>query len=675
MSSIKDSLAKLLADINDDPLLDPTLVSNFRSNAAALAEALQGENVPVVQLADPNARQIAQEFRAIVSQEITSIRTEVQQLFQQNEENFRQLLAQNRSVGMSSADVSSVPASAPAFTSVPAPAPAGARQLQLQLQKVLDVKATQNVTFQVVEDKSIGILSENTQLLQAIGNAVEMANEQQSDVPENVAESLDYNRRTAQQLTNMTEQMTMVEGNMRILFAEIYKIRGDIQQGNTMQLQQGEQIQAGVVQANQGIIRVENAVADVNANVTGMRGEVSARFDQAAAQIQQFQDFVGKRFNDVIGEIHRIGTYNSPCELKYGQGYQIFFNSVIWCLFVFFRFLITILAYIREVYFEFKRRFLALLPQSISGVPLRWVFEMAFGLMEWGAILLILDKYIGPLIGIPDLASKFIVNSGVFIFEIFTYVFNIICIIWSTLTSTIKIAIIDLGNKIGLWDWFQALWSSIYTFFTATLAKAMVEAKRQVVEVASEAVEITYNNTVGQLPSVPDIGLYSALGWKKGGKGKKSKLYGGADIPPHLIRWMETAQKNNYLDIIKISSLLNEAVFYNVINYIINLQLGLSDPTFISFLSTNPENILMFQKNANHLYYVLKDNGIFEMTPRIRESSRVEMLSAGSKKTRRRFYKYKKNSSRKIRTTRTKKNLHQKKKFNKIKSKKLKIIL
>ena len=86
-----------------------------------------------------------------------------------------------------------------------------------------------------------------------------------------------------------------------------------------------------------------------------MRGEVRVRFDQAEIQVREFRDFAAQRFNDVIGEIHRIGTYNSPCELKYGEGYQIFFNSVIWCLFVFFRFLITILAYIREVYFEFKR--------------------------------------------------------------------------------------------------------------------------------------------------------------------------------------------------------------------------------------------------------------------------------------------------------------------------------
>ena len=285
-------------------------------------------------------------------------------------------------------------------------------------------------------------------------------------------------------------------------------------------------------------------------------------------------------------------------------------------------------------------------------------------------ILLVLDKYIGPLLGIKDLASKFIIKSGVFIFELFTYVFNIICIVWNTLTSTLKSSIVELGNQIGLWVWFESLWKSIYNFFTEKLADAMKEAKKQVVEVASDTATTVYDSTVSRLPSVPDVGLYSALGWKTGGKGKKIKLYGGADIPPHLIRWMETAQQNNYLDLINISSLLNEAVFYNVINYITNLELGLSDPTFISFLSTHPQNILAFQKNANHLYYVLKDNGIFEMTPRIRDSSRVEILSAGRKKTHREFYKYKKNLSRKVRTTKTKKNRRQKKKINKIRSKK-----
>jgi len=239
------------------------------------------------------------------------------------------------------------------------------------------------------------------------------------------------------------------------------------------------------------------------------------------------------------------------------------------------------------------------------------------------------------------------------------------------LTEPIKKAIIELGDKIGLWNFFNKLWIKIYDFFTTSLANAMIEAKKQAVEIANEAAQSAYESTIAQLPSVPDIGLFNTLGWK-GGKGKKSNLYGGAEIPPHLIYWIETAQQNNFLDIINISSLLNQAVFYNIVNYVTTLELGLSDSTFISFLSTHPQNILEFQKNANHLYYVLKEHEIFEITPIIRESSRVEMLTAGRKKTHRGFYKYKKNSSRKIRTRKTKKNKKQKKnkKFNKINSKK-----
>jgi hypothetical protein len=677
MSNIHAILDELLETVQPDEYAPdpevPNLVDLFSENVVSLEAAVEEGHVPVVELRDPKTRQIVEAFGAIVNEQIGTIRSEFQQLFRDNQEILKQLMVQNQRANIPLSDVPKASASAPAPASAPASVQASVpsavpEQLQRLQQSLKASPAKQN--FESVQNQSIGILQENTKLLKAMGDAFEIANEQQADVPENVLENLGIARKVEKQLGSMVEQMNETRGQMRVLFAEINQVRREVEQGNVQQQQQGQQIQQGVEQANQGIGRVEVAVADVAQNVTGMRGEVRVRFDQAEAQVTEFRNFAAQRFNDVIGEIHRIGTYNSPCELKYNEGYGKFYNSLAWCIFVFFRFLTTILAVIREVYFEFKRRFLSLLPENLAGVPVRWLFEMAIAIMEWGAVLLVLDKYIGPLLGIPNLASKFIIKSGVFIIELFTYVFNIICIVWNTLTSTLKSSIVELGNQIGLWNWLETLWLSVYAFFTKTLANAMAEAKKQVAEVATDAVTIAYDNTVGQLPSVPDVGLYSALGWKTGGKGKKSNLYGGGDIPPHLIRWMETAQQNNYLDIINISSLLNEAVFYNVINYITNLELGLSDPTFISFLSTHPQNILAFQKNANHLYYVLKDNGIFEMTPRIRESSRVEILSAGRKKTHRGFYKYKKNLSRKVRTTKTKKNRRQKKKFNKRRSKK-----
>jgi len=409
LDAILDEILKTVEpeQIINDPE-GPELLSLFRENVKYLETVVEEGNIPTVEMKDPKTRQIVEIFGIIVNEKLDSIRSEFQELS-------RQLMLQNRPDITPLPDVPRAQGKvneSPATSSVTIPVvEAPLHRLQ---QSLKPPPAKQN--FESVQNQSIGILQENTDLLRVIGETIEIGNEKQADVPESVRENLSIARKVEKQLGDMSNQMNETRGQMRILFAEINQVRRDVQQGNVQQLQQGEQIQAGVEQAKQGIERVEVAVSDVAQNITGMRGEVRVRFDQAEIQVREFRDFATQRFNDVIGEIHRIGTYDSPCELKYNEGYGKFFNSLVWCIWVFLRFLTTILTFIREVYFEFKRRFLALLPENLVGVPIRWLFEMAFALMEWGAILLVLDRYIGPLIGIPDLANKFIVKSGVFIF-------------------------------------------------------------------------------------------------------------------------------------------------------------------------------------------------------------------------------------------------------------------
>ena len=727
---------------------DPKKNAAFIENVNALEEVVENGDVPAVEMTDPQIKEIVQDYGVFVNEKVDDVLVEALKII-------------NTYINDDDLPEQSVPRLIRSFTPQPSkkytPDPRAfslqpkpnqhdfanlsdvstevqepvIRQLQLkrsseplpksnqvsqisskqsllEIQELLERQqllggARKKQTHENTELENSRTLHSNSQLLEALSVENYQSRGTLQNVSENIDENIYISQAISKQTTKAAKQMEVLQAdlaqtkdNLVLLFSEVRNITEALNQGK----EQGEQIKEGVLKVNQGIGRLEVAVSDVGQNVTGMRGEVRVRFDQAEVQVREFRDFAAQRFDDVITQIHRIGTYDHPCELKYNEGYGKFFNSLVWCIWVFLRFLTVILTTIIEIYYEFKRRFLALIPENVAGVPIRWLIEMALGLMEFGGVLLVLDKYIGPLIGIPNLANKFFVKGGVFIFQTFIYVFNIICVVWDTLTSTIRTAIVELGDEIGLWYWLENLWVRIYAFFTSSLASAMVEAKKQASEIATEAVESAYTNTIGQI-AVPDLGLYNALGWNtgeiateaaqsasntasifpnlglynalgwKGGKGKKHNLYGGAEIPLHLIHWMETAQQNNFLDLINISSLLNQAVFYNVVNYFTTLELGIKDPTFISFLSTNSQNILTFQKNANHLYYVLKENGIFEIMPMLRESSRVEMLTSGGKKTHRRFYKYKKNSSRKVRTRKTKKNKKQQKnkKFNKVKSK------
>ena len=335
MSNIDSILDKLLETVQPDEYV-PDPEGPFRENVASLEAAVEEGHVPVVELRDPKTRQIVEAFGAIVNEQIGTIRSEFQQLIKDNQEILKQLMAQNRPA---SAAVQDIPP-APTPLAAPTPVPSASTvpgQLQRLQQSLKAPPAQQN--FETVQNQSIGILQQNTELLQAMGDAFEIANEQQADVPENVLENLGIARKVEKQLGTMAEQMNKTRGQMRVLFAEINQVRRQLEQGTAQQLEQGQQIQAGVEQANQGIGRVEVAVADVAQNVTGMRGEVRVRFDQAEAQVSEFRNFAEQRFNYLIGEVHRMGTYNSPCELKYNEGYGKFYNSLVWCIFVFFRFL------------------------------------------------------------------------------------------------------------------------------------------------------------------------------------------------------------------------------------------------------------------------------------------------------------------------------------------------
>jgi hypothetical protein len=637
---------------------DYAKIALFHENADKLNEAVKEGDIPIVELDDKKTRQIVNKFTAIVDERFDTIQTQFQQLVMDNQDFLRKLMEQSQRV-----NPDALPPVAPPAALLAAP-PASMTVLdnevkkgkEIQQQKLISKKTPPKAVvsddgkkFEVVQAQSFRLIQESNELLQNIANAVDVENEQQAIVPDTVVQNLDTTRKVERIVRNTDEAMNELSGQVKVLFAEIFAIRRDINQASAAQLKQGQDIQEGVKEVKQDIQDVGKKVGDVNLNVSGMRGEVSVRFDQAEAQVKEFRDFAAQRFNDVIGEIHRIGTYDSPCELKYNQGYGKFFNSLVWCIFVFLRFLFTIYQCIKELYFQFTKRLLAILPENIAGVPLRWLFEMAFVIMEWGAFVLILDKFIGPLIGRSDLATEFIINSGVFMVTVIKYVFTLIYLLWNTLTSSIKKAIVEIGNQIGLWDFINNIWKDIYDFITKTISDAI-----------SKAASAAYKNIpiIPSMPSVPNLnfGLYDMLGLNPtntaaqtgqlGGNGINYQSYGGADIPPDLKKWLESAQENKYLEIINISLLLNQAVFYNVIKYINNIvEFGIADPTFISFLSTNSNNILTFQKNANHLYYVFKNNGIFEMRPSIKENPRVQILSTGRRKTHRR-YKNKQNPSR-----------------------------
>lgn len=633
----------------------------FHENTDKLTEAVKKGDIPVVELDDKKTRQIVNKFTAIVDEKINSLHSDFQQLVIDNQKFLTQLMEQSQRVNTDVLQPSVPQVSMQIKTDDDYNVPVKELETQQEqgLLKQTPPKAAvsdDGKKFEVVQAQSFRLIQESNELLQNIANAVDVENEQQAIVPDTVVQNLDTTRKVERIVRNTDEAMNELSGQVKVLFAEIFAIRRDIKQASDEQLKQGQDIQQGVKEANQGIKDVKDAVGEVNLNVTGMRGEVRERFDQAEAQVREFRDFAAQRFNDVIGEIHRIGTYDSPCELKYNEGYGKFFNSLAWCIFVFLRFLFTVYDYMKAVYREFTKRLLAILPENVAGVPVRWLFEMAFAIMEWGTFLLILDKFIGPLIGRPDLATEFIINSGVFMITVIKYVVTLICLLWNMLTSGIKRAIVEIGNQIGLWDFIDNIWKGFYDFITKTISDAM-----------TNAFKTAYKN-IPVMPSVPNFGLYDMLGLNPtntaaqivtqsgqlGGNGINYHSYGGADIPPDLKKWLETAQENKYLEIINISSLLNQAVFYNVIKYINNLvEFGIADPTFISFLSTNSNNILKFQKNANHLYYVFKNNGIFEMTPTIKENPRVQILSTGRRKTHRR-YKNKQNPSRNKKSSRNK---------------------
>jgi hypothetical protein len=332
-----------------------------------------------------------------------------------------------------------------------------------------------------------------------------------------------------------------------------------------------------------------------------MEQDVRLRFDAAAAQVQEFRDYAAQRFDQVIGEIRRIGSYDAPCELIFDRGVAEFIKSLIWCIFVFLRMVVLLIAYIRQVYFEFKARFFRLFPDNIMGVPIHWLLDALFGIMEWGAILTVIDQYIGKLLNMPNMGTDFIIFTGGFIINVFNHVFELVKYIWDGLTEPIKKAIVKLGEEFGVWKWFENLWTNIYEFFTNTIAQAISKAQTIVTDAATSAAEAAYE----KITTVPDVGLYDLLGWKKelGGGGRNEKL----------LAWVKNAEKYGYLNIISISSLLNILSIINISKYIVDLQKNKKvriDNTFIEYLKSPKKNILAFEKRVNKLYKVLIKSGM-----------------------------------------------------------------
>jgi hypothetical protein len=173
--------------------------------------------------------------------------------------------------------------------------------------------------------------------------------------------------------------------------------------------------------------------------------------------------------------------------------------------------------------------------------------------------------------------------------------------IWDGLTEPIKNAIVKLGEEFGVWKWFENLWTNIYEFFTNTIAQAISKAQTIVTDAATSAAEAAYE----KVTTVPDVGLYDLLGWKKelGGGGRNEKL----------LAWVKNAEKYGYLNIISISSLLNILSIINISKYIVDLQKNKKvriDNTFIEYLKSPKKNILAFEKRVNKLYKVLIKSGM-----------------------------------------------------------------
>ena len=366
-----------------------------------------------------------------------------------------------------------------------------------------------------------------------------------------------------------------------------------------------DQANVGIERANVGIERVEGAVHEVGQDVVSMNQEVRVRFDAAAEQVEEFRNYAALRFDEVIGEIKRIGSWNSPCELILDRGVVAFLKSLIWCIYVFLRYLVKILMYIRLIYLEFKSRLFELFPENVMGIPTHWILHGIFCIMEWGAILLVLDKYIGPLIGIEDLASIFIRRFGIFIIEILSYVLKLFKEIWVNLSRPVLQAIIDILDHTGITGFFKELWSKIYDFFIGKTAEVLNEAKKKTSEIVSDT-------------------FSSALGLKGGGK-------------KDILEWVKNAQKYGYLDIIYLSSSLNILSIFKLCEYVTDTIIsGKIDPTFISFVSKYPEYIVDFKRNSKDFIeifnnYKISSSIVIKTTPKKSKSHKSK--SKESKKS------------------------------------------
>jgi len=484
--------------------------------------------------------------------------------------------------------------------------------------------------------------------LAALGQGQRVQQEHLEPVPEQQQDITELVRNLNRKLNTMGADLAAVARQQHL--SEIRNAT------NTQSLLQGqEQIKTGVQQTNEGIGqaneslgRVEEVAGNVLAGVGRVEVNVEAGREEgrlaaaaAAAQLGEARQFMETRFNDVIKSIKTGLRSNDGCSLVYNEGYGMWLNSLLWCIWVFLRNCYALIQFTRDVYLGIKEYILRHIPDPFK-TGLTWIFTT----IEWLVLWFITNK-IALFFGFENfgvnvvaLACNFILDSIWYAIKNFGYVFKLLFgeeeanILWEGLKKNKLVDfLLNLITTITKW---------IYEILRDALWGKGPQAGGQ-----------PYDEDALVLGNNFDSGLYSET--------DANALLMQISNPKNkdLINKMQNCIDSNY-------DFLNKFT-----DYIYNMLLGQQDKTFCQFVSTNPANIVEFRRSIisfDNLMYTT-----FIGNKRIINSPNITELSAGGKRTKRKRnknknIKYKKITSKLIHK-KTQKRLKRKLK-NKHKSKK-----
>jgi len=522
------------------------------------------------------------------------------------------------------------------------------QKIQTQKQKLLQKSTNpQTFTHEQLGEMFSQTRSTNLQIVELLGELGQKLNQQQEHlepVPEQQVDTISMIRDLDKKLNAFKNGLDNLARQQHLL-----EIRNAT---NTQRLLQGqEQIQTGVQQTNEGIGRVEAGVGRVEAGVGRVEagvGRVELNVEAgiqegrvaaaaAAAQLAEARQFMEKRFNDVIKNINTGLRSDAGCLIVYNEGYGMWLNSLLWCIWVFLRNCYALIQYVRGVYLGVKQYFLDHLPDA--PIPVKTFFVWFFSITEWLIIWLIVNK-IGTFFGYANIGIDILAGLVNFILDAIWNVFSSMGYIFKQL----------FGEENA-----NALWAEL--------------KKNKVIDFLLNFKQI-FTRWIYEL--IRDA-IYGAPA-KKGGQPEDENIQNALVINSNFDSNMTSQEINAFLMEIsseKSKKLINEMqasidenykFLNNFTDYIYNMLLGQEDKTFCQFASSNSDSIIEFKRSITSF-----DNLMYQTfigSERLTNSPNITELSAGAKRTKRnKNRKYKKVTS-KLKRKKTQKKLKKRKNKN-----------